>query len=106
MGSWNTVLLLHVPRKRVILNRAMNYAFASEHKDVLYLPASTDIHGVTMRPQSMILWRDLDLLCCSRKYESNSPVTGAVYTEVDFTDKTVTVTLHKDYVREVGLEPP
>ena len=41
-------------------------------------------------------------------YESNSPVTGAVYIVVDFTDKTVTVTLHKDYVREAGPEgePP
>jgi hypothetical protein len=82
----------------------MNHAFASEHNDVLYLPASTDIHGVTMRPQAMILWRGLDLLCCSRKYESNSPVTGAVYTVVDFTDKTVTVVLHKDYTPEG--EPP
>ena len=90
--------------KRVLLNRAMNYAFASEHKDVLYLPASADIHGVTTRPQAMILWRSLDLLCCARKYESNSPVTGAVYTVCDFTDKTVTVVLHKDYMPEG--EPP
>ena len=52
----------------------------------------------------MILWRGLDLLCCCRKYESNSPVTGAVYTVVDFTDKTVTVVLHKDYMPEGG--PP
>ena len=37
-------------------------------------------------------------------YESNSPVTGAVYTVTDFTDKTVTVCLHKDYMPED--EPP
>jgi hypothetical protein len=88
--------------KRVILNRAMNYAFA-EHKDVLYLPESTDTFGVTMRPQAMLLWRGLVLLFCCRKYEINSPVSGVVYTALDFTDKTVTVCLHKDYVQG---EPP
>jgi hypothetical protein len=89
--------------KRVLLNRAMNYAFASNQREVLYLPASTDTRGVTMLPQAMILWRGLDLLCCCRKYESNSPVSGAVYTVLDFTEKSVTVCLHKDYVQG---EPP
>jgi hypothetical protein len=83
--------------KRMLLNRAMNYACAE--KDVLYLPESTDTFGVTMLPQAMLLWRGLDLLCCCRKYESNSPVSGAVYTVLDFNDKTVTVALHKDYVQ-------
>ena len=59
---------------------------------------------MTMLPQPMILWRGLELLCCCRKYESNSPVSGAVYTVLDFTGKTVTVCLHKDYVFEG--EPP
>ena len=90
--------------KRVLLNRAMNYALASEHKEVLYLPASEDTHGVTMRPQAMLVWKGLDPLCCCRKYEANIPVSGAVYTVRDFTDKTVTAVLHNDYVREG--EPP
>ena len=91
--------------KRVVLNRAMNYKAAARRPKVLFLPEAEVPHGTT-RPQAMIIWEGLDLLCCCRRYESNSPVTGAVYTVKAWDDKTITVSLHKDYLFDARAEPP
>ena len=46
----------------------------------------------------MVIWEGLDVLCCRRRYESKSPVIGAVYVVKSWNNETMTVTLHKDYV--------
>ena len=51
-----------------------------------------------MQPQSMIIWKGLELLCYCRRYSRNSPVTGAVYVVQSWDNTTVTVKLHEDYV--------
>jgi hypothetical protein len=90
--------------KRIVLNRAMNYAAAAKHDKVLYLP-EVHVPDATTMPQAMIIWEGLELICSRRRYESNCPVTGAVYVVKSWNDTTVTMTLQKDYVA-AGQEPP
>ena len=87
------------------MNRAMNYAAAARQNRVLFLPEE-DVPGATNKPQSMIVWEGLELLCSCRRYESNSPVTGAVYVVKTWNDKTITVSLHRDYLFDAQGEAP
>ena len=81
----------------------MNYAAAARHNKVLFLP-EVDVPGATTKPQAMIIWEGLELMCNRRRYESNSPVTGAVYVVKSWNKETVTMVPHKDYVAD-GNEP-
>jgi hypothetical protein len=55
-----------------------------------------------MKPQSMIVWPGMEVICYSRKFVKNSPITGAVYIVQDWDErqKTITVKLHPDYIFE------
>jgi hypothetical protein len=53
---------------RMAMNRLTNYHLAERHKPVIFLPAAGKLHGVTMQPQDMIIWKGMELLCCSRRY--------------------------------------
>ena len=55
----------------------------------------------------MILWKDMEMLCCSRRYRQNIPVTGAVYVVQSWDAKSVTLKLHEFYVSEMpAVESP
>jgi len=82
----------------------MNYATAARHDKVLFLPEA-DVPGATTKPQAMIIWEGLELMCNRRRYESNSPVTGAVYVVKSWNTATMTVTLRKDYAVD-GQDTP
>jgi len=62
----------------------------------------------------MILWPGMEVICYSRKYIKNSPITGAVYIVQEWgeTQRTITVKLYPDYIfeaiedlKEVESEP-
>jgi len=84
-------------KHRMDLNRLVNHHLAEQHKPVCFLEGTGKLHGVTMQPQGMILWHGIELLCCSRRYRKNSPVSGAVYVVQSWNHKTVTVKLHEAY---------
>ena len=84
-------------KSRIELNSFMNHHFAEQHKPVMFLASTGEQKGAAMQPQAMIIWKGAELLCYSRRYKKNSPVTGAVYVVQDFDEKTVTVKLHPDY---------
>ena len=84
-------------KQRVALNCMMNHHFAQQQDEVLYLHSPGEQKGASMQPQAMILWKGLELLCYSRKYKKDSPVTGAVYVVQGWDEKSVTVKLHPDY---------
>ena len=65
-------------KKRMLLNHAMNWLVADEQADIEFIPSLGEKPGMTMRPQDMIIWKGMQLLCYSRRYTKNSPVTGAV----------------------------
>jgi hypothetical protein len=90
--------------KRLKINAEMNAFWAAEHEDLLYISDPGYMHGVTMQPQSMILWHGIELQCCRRRYEANAPVNGAVYVVESWDRDTVTVRLHETYMAE-GVPP-
>ncbi|NDD63714.1 MAG: AAA family ATPase [Acidobacteria bacterium] len=79
------------------MNRLTNYHLAERHKPVLFLPAAGKLHGVTMQPQNMIIWKGMELLCCARRYIKDMPVSGAVYVVNGWDNKTVHLSLHDAY---------
>ena len=85
-------------KSRMALNHAMNFMLAERQTKLLFLKAPPPQHSTTMQPQDMLVWEGLELLCYSRRYQKNSPVTGAVYIVKKWDEKTVTVELHPDYV--------
>ena len=93
-------------KKRILLNHALNYIKAQNNGPLLFLPAARYQQGMTMEAQDMLIWKGLDLLCYSRRYSKNSPVTGAVYVVEDWDATTVTVRLHDDYIGESLLVTP
>ena len=84
-------------RQRLKLNYLLNHHFAQQQTEVRFIPSIGEMKGVAMQPQAMIIWKGLELLCYSRKYTKNSPVTGAVYVVESWDSTKVTVTLHPDY---------
>jgi hypothetical protein len=48
----------------------------------------------------------MEMLCYSRKYSKNSPVTGAVYVVDSWDSNKITVSLHPDYVGKKLVEAP
>ena len=67
---------------------------------MLDLPAPENEYGVMMQGQAMKVWVGLELLCCRRRYEKNSCVSGARYIVERWDDTTITVKLHSDYTEE------
>ena len=68
-----------------------------------YIPAPEDDSAkVYMKPQAMLVWPGMELICYSRKFVKNSPITRAVYIVQgwDERQKTITIKLHPDYVFE------
>jgi hypothetical protein len=82
---------------RMDMNRLTNYHLAERHKPVLFLPAAGKLHGVTMQPQNMIIWKGMELLCCARRYTKKMPVSGAVYVVDGWDAKGVHLSLHEAY---------
>ena len=82
-------------QKRIKINAAMN--IPPNGVEVLELPAPACQYGVMMEGQAMKVWVGLELLCCRRKYEKNSCVSGAVYVVDGWDATTITVKLHSDY---------
>ena len=82
-------------QKRIKINAAMN--IPPNGVEVLELPAPACQYGVMMEGQAMKVWVGLELLCCRRKYEKNSCVSGAVYVVDGWNGTTITVKLHSDY---------
>jgi hypothetical protein len=94
--------------KRIQANRAMVYCKALVAEGpLLFLPEPPGNHErMTLVPRALILWRGLDVVCYNKRYSKTSPVTGCVYTVMDFDDKTVTVQLHADYARKIRTPKP
>ena len=93
-------------KKRMILNHALNWLMAERHAKLEFIPSFGEKPGMTMQPQDMIIWEGMELLCYSRRYAKNSPVTGAVYVVLGWDGSRVAVTLHDDYVGERLIEAP
>jgi len=70
------------------------------------VPCEGEKPGWTMQPQDMIIWKGMELLCYSRKYSKNSPVTGAVYVVESWDSQKITVSLHPDYLGQKLFEAP
>ena len=90
-------------KDRVLINRYVNMRLAANQPRVRYIPAPDDESTkVYMKPQSMIVWPGMEVICYSRKFVKNSPITGAVYIVQDWDEKqkTITVKLHPDYIFE------
>jgi hypothetical protein len=86
---------------RILLNRLINLKKAELHAPRLYIPAPEDDSAkLYMKPQAMLVWPGMELICYSRKFVKNSPITGAVYIVQGWDSKTITVKLHPDYVYE------
>jgi hypothetical protein len=62
-------------KKRILLNHALNWLMAQSNRPLLFLPAARYQQGMTMEAQDMLIWKGLELLCYSRRYSKNSPVT-------------------------------
>ena len=93
-------------RDRVAINHAMNWLWAEHQSEVLFVPCEGEKPGWTMQPQDMIVWKGMEMLCYSRKYSKNSPVTGAVYVVDSWDSNKITVSLHPDYVGKKLVEAP
>jgi len=93
-------------KKRILLNHAMNWLFAKDHMELLFIKSVGEKPGWTMQPQDMIIWKGMEMLCYSRRYCKNSPVSGAVYVVESWDAENVTVSLHQDYVGERLIEAP
>jgi len=94
---------------RILINRYMNHKFAAEQPRVRFIPAPTgEAMKVNMKPQAMIIWPGMELLCYNRRFSKNCPITGAVYVVQDWDHKSVVIKLHPDYVFEQieDLAPP
>ena len=91
-------------KQRILVNHALNWLLAERHTELEFLPSLGERPGWTMQPQDMIIWKGAELLCYSRRYAKNSPVTGAVYVVQAWDGAHVTVTLHPDYVGEKLFE--
>jgi hypothetical protein len=63
---------------------------------------------VNMKPQAMIIWPGMELLCYNRRFSKNCPIAGAVYVVQDWDHESVVIKLHPDYVFEQieDLAPP
>jgi hypothetical protein len=86
---------------RIAINRYINHKLAAEQPKVKFLPQPTDKSmKVTMKPQAMIIWPGMELLCYNRRFSQNCPITGAVYIVQDWNHKSVVVKLRPDYVFE------
>ena len=61
-----------------------------------------------MKPQAMIIWPGMELLCYNRRFSTNCPKAGTVYIVQDWDHKSVVIKLHPDYVFEQieDLAPP
>ena len=84
-----------------MINHVVNWKLADLQEEVEFIPSSGDVAGWTMQPQDMIVWKGLELLCYSRRYVKNSPVTGAVYVVNKWDGRFLTVELHNDYLGSV-----
>ena len=93
-------------KKRMLLNHAMNWLVADDHTDIEFIPSFGEKPGMTMQPQDMIIWKGMQLLCYSRRYAKNSPVTGAVYDMEGWDGSRVTISLNDDYIGESLIVPP
>ena len=82
------------------MNHALNWLLAEQHSELELIPSNGERPGWTMQPQDMIIWKGMELLCYSRRYAKNSPVTGAVYIVQSWDGESVTVTLHPDFIGE------
>ena len=93
-------------QKRIMLNTAFNWLLAERHANIEFIPTFGEKHGMTMQPQDMIIWEGMELLCYTRRYAKNSPVTGAVYVVEAFDGSRVTISLHDDYIGERLIDAP
>jgi len=93
-------------RDRIAINHAMNWLWAGHQSEVLYVPCEGEKPGWTMQPQEMLIWKGMELLCYSRRYTKNSPVTGAVYVVDSWDAQKITVSLHPDYHGQKLFEAP
>ena len=83
---------------RMKINHAMNNYFAEyQTPPLLFIKSAGNQHGASMQSQDMLVWKGMELLCYSHRYQKNSPVTGAVYVVQAWDESTITVTLHDDY---------
>ena len=101
LAQWNTpcgciFVLSH--RKRMKINHVVNWKLADLEDAVEFIPSAGEVNGWTMQPQDMLVWKGLELLCYSRRYCKNSPVTGAVYVVKKWDGRFLTVELHDDYL--------
>ena len=92
-------------KKRMMINHVVNWKLADLQEEVEFIPSSGEVSGWTTQPQDMIVWKGLELLCYSRRYCKNSPVTGAVYVVNKWDGRFLTVELHNDYLGK-RLIPP
>ena len=86
---------------RILINRFVNFKMATQHSKKRYIPAPEDESTkVYMKPQAMIVWPGMELICYNRKVSKGSPITGAVYIVQDWDEKskTIVVKLHPDYI--------
>jgi hypothetical protein len=79
--------------KRIQINAMIN----KPGPDRLHLPKPESQYGVTMEGQDMDVCVGQELLCCRRRYEKDSCVSGARYIVESWDSKTITVKLYKDY---------
>jgi hypothetical protein len=91
---------------RIAINHAMNWMWATHQSEVLFVPCEGEKPGWTMQPQDMLIWKGMELLCYSRRYAKNSPVTGAVYVVEGWDAQKITVSLHPDYLGKKLFEAP
>jgi len=85
-------------KHRVILNACTNRRLAARQDEKLFLKSPGEMHGATMQPQDVYIWKGMELVCCTRKHKTKSVSNGAVYYVVSWTDAVVKVRLHPDYI--------
>ena len=93
-------------RKRMILNHAFNWLLSERHEKLEFIPSFGEKPGMTMQPQDMIIWEGMQLLCYSRRYAKNSPVTGAVYNVESWDGSRVTISLNENYIGKRLIDAP
>ena len=101
--GWNPLVLCVSHAKRMIVNTRQNELLKPEGAVHLEWEGE-DIKGCTMQPQSMFIWKGLELIGCSRGSGKSLVVQGVIYVITDITETECHLTMRREYWRDEDVE--
>ena len=84
-------------RQSIALNCTVQAHVSKQQQEVLFLRSVGGQRELRRSHRPCSVEKRLGLLCYSRRSKHESPVTGAVYVELDWAGRSVAAKLHPDY---------